>query len=422
MVLVFKFGGASVSSADAVRNAASVIGSFLSEKPQLLIVVSAMGKTTNALEKLAYAAFHKETEKIEEETSKLKKYHAEITENLFPDKSEEIYRILDKSFYELSIALNRREFPFDKFYDQIVSWGEIISSQIVAEFLRKLHGNCLWVDAREYIQTDSTWREGKIEWEWSEKLIKSELKPLMNEYFILTQGFIGGAMGRKTTTLGREGSDFSAAVFAHCLDADSLTIWKDVPCILNADPKRIASAKLFDKIPYKDAAEMTYFGASVIHPKTIKPLANKKIPLFVKSFVYPKNQGTTIGDFDINIQVPAFMFKSNQVLLTIEAKNLASVNEEYFFKLVTEMSRLNMKINLIQSSAVSVRVCTDDFPERIAALRELFTDELEIMVQKNLELLTVKNYDKEALEGFSDLGNAVLTQKSKKDFQVILSK
>jgi aspartate kinase len=399
-----------------------VIGSFLPEKPQLLIVVSAMGKTTNALERLAHAAFHKENDKIEDELSKLKRYHLDITENLFPEKDAEIFRILDKSFYELQIALNRKEFPYDKFYDQIVSWGEIISSQIVAEFLHKTHGNCLWVDAREYIQTDSTWREGKIEWEWSSKLIKSELKPLMSEYFILTQGFIGGAMGRKTTTLGREGSDFSAAVFANCLDADSLTIWKDVPGILNADPKRIADAKLFDKIPYKDAAEMTYFGASVIHPKTIKPLANKKIPLYVKSFVNPKNPGTVIGDFDMQINIPAFIFKTNQVLLTVEPKNLASVNEEYFLKFATEMSRLNLKINLIQSSAVSIRVCTDDYPERILHLQEIFDGELEIGTKRGLELLTIKNYNADVIENFSNLGNAVLEQRTQKDFQVILSK
>jgi aspartate kinase len=424
-IRVFKFGGASVKDAAAVRNVSRILESYLQAGDKLAIVVSAMGKTTNHLEDIFKAAKNGQENTYKQMLADLEAYHHAIALDLFENQTEcIIFRTLKKLFFQLSAILEEQEPLWDKHYDQVICFGEIISSSILAEYLKKCYQEkCLWVDARRFVQTNERWREGVVDWEWSEQLIQSELLPLLDFRFIVTQGFLGGTIGGKTTTLGREGSDFTAAILAYCLNADSVTIWKDVAGILNADPKRIKSTKLFTHINYADAAEMTYYGATVIHPKTIRPLANKNIPLYVRSFINYHEEGTVIGNMPTQPNIPAIIVKGNQTLISFQQRDLASIQEKNRLTyLHNELSRHNLKINLLQISATAFHVCVDTDERKIAALKEAAEREFEMAIQNNLEVVTVKNYDEEMLQNFSNLGNAVFVQRSKKDFQVVVQK
>lgn len=287
MIRVFKFGGASVKDAASVRNVAHIIQNYHQEGG-LLVVVSAMGKTTNALEALWQAA-RQAAPQYAEPLAALRQMHQEIAEALLP-ATHSLHTHLESSFAELEAQLQAaHNLPEAQSYDQIIAFGELLSSLIVSAYLAEVGLPIRYIDARKYIQTDQQWREARVDFPWTEQLIKQELPELLQSHILLTQGFIGSTLGGQSTTLGREGSDYSAAIFAHCLEAESLTIWKDVPGILNADPKKVAQTQLFERLSYREAAEMTFYGATVIHPKTIKPLANKGIPLYVKSFIEPQN-------------------------------------------------------------------------------------------------------------------------------------
>ena len=275
---VFKFGGASVKDAEGVKNVAEVLKQFPNQK--IAVVVSAMGKTTNSLERLAKAFFYK-TENAEIILEEIKKYHVDICHHLFANSSHPIFIELENTFVELYWAIeDEPTHSFDFEYDQIVSMGEVISTKIISAYLNEVGLQNKWVDARGLIQTDNSYREGKVDFELTETLIKRDLLPVFNSFnSIVTQGFIGGTSENFTTTLGREGSDYTASILAYCLNADNVTIWKDVPGVLNADPKWFSHTKKIDQLSYHDAIELTYYGATVIHPKTIKPLQNKNIPL-----------------------------------------------------------------------------------------------------------------------------------------------
>ncbi|WP_051203571.1 aspartate kinase [Hugenholtzia roseola] len=424
-IKVFKFGGASVKDAAAVRNVSQILKTYLERGDKLVVVVSAMGKTTNHLEDLFHAARKGQPQVYKQVLKELEAYHQQIALDLFEGNEEAvIFRTLKKYFFQLEATLEEQEPIWDKHYDQIICFGELISTAIVAEYLKTVYNDkCLWVDARRFVQTNERWREGQVDWEWSEQLIKSELLPILDVRFILTQGFLGGTIGGKTTTLGREGSDFTAAIFAYCLQAESVTIWKDVAGILNADPKRIKSTRLFTHINYSDAAEMTYYGATVIHPKTIRPLAAKNIPLYVRSFINYDQEGTVIGNFPTQPALPAIIVKGNQTLCTFQQRDLASINEKNTLAYIhNELARFNLKINLLQTSATAFYVCLDTDERKLEALQASMGSQLDFTLESNLELITVKNYDAEMLQNFTNLGNAVFVQRGGKDFQVVVRK
>jgi len=415
---VFKFGGASVKDASSVRNVAEIIGKYAHDE-QLLIVVSAMGKTTDALEKLLNGWL--EHQQYAQNLEAIRAYHQQIVRDLFPSSGEALLQQLEAGFVQLESLLTQATYEhYDESYDQVVSQGEIFSSYIVQAYLQRSQISCQWLDARAYIMADTRWREAKVDWVWSEKIIRNTLLPLLAHQSIITQGFIGGTIGKKTTTLGREGSDFSAAIFAYCLEAESLTIWKDVPGILNADPKRISDTHLYPQLSYNEAAEMTYYGATVIHPKTIKPLANRKIPLHVRSFLHPDAPGTCISDVRLDKIVPAIIFKPNQCLISFGVRDFTFITEANLSTILHALASLNIKINLMQNSAISFSICTDQESRRIQTLKETLQDDFIIHFNEKLQLITVKNYDEATIEQVLGKQAVLLEQKTRNTFQVVI--
>jgi aspartate kinase len=335
---IFKFGGASVKDANAVKNVATILKSFPNEN--IIVVVSAMGKVTNALEKLTNAVFYspqnEENTNIDAHTAldEIKKYHFQIIEQLFPNKNHPIYNEINNAFVELDWAIeDGSTLSYGHTYDQIVSIGEIVSTKIVAAYLAESGIVNKWIDARDFIQTDNCYREGNVNWELTQELVDKNLLSVFSKKevpVVVTQGFIGGTSENFTTTLGREGSDYTAAIIAYTTNAESVTIWKDVPGVLNADPKWFDDTQKIEQLSYQDAIELAYYGATVIHPKTIKPLQNKKIPLYVKSFISPEKSGTVINEVQSMLPVPCFIFKMTQVLLSISPKDFSFIVEENF--------------------------------------------------------------------------------------------
>jgi len=415
---VFKFGGASVKDADAVKNVAHIIKNFGDTK-QLLVVVSAMGKTTNHLEKIFQKFLDKQEWK--EELSRLYEYHFNICQKLFSEKHL-VFSTLDYYFLQLETALLKKvkADKFDESYDQVISFGELISTQIVSQYLLSENIENEWIDARNFIKTDTTWREGKVDLDWTTQLVKRELLPILNEKIILTQGFLGGTLGNKTTTLGREGSDYSASIFAYSLDAQKVTIWKDVAGVLNADPKKITNTQLYETLSYREAAEMTFYGANVIHPKTIKPLANKNIPLYVKSFIDPHKEGTCIDGITSPQKTPTIIFKPNQVLLHFAVKDLTFITEENLSKILHTFTQCNAKINLMQSSAVSLSICTDFKEEKIKKITQDLSDEFEIRQETALQVLTVLYYKENELQALLKNHEKILEQKTQNYYRAIV--
>ena len=360
-MLVFKFGGASVKDANAVKNVATILQKFKGKK--IAVVISAMGKTTNALERLTDAFFYKK-EDPQVILEEIKNYHLSIANDLFANKQHPFYNELENTFVELQWAIeDEPTHSYDHEYDQIVSMGELISTKIVSAYLNHISINNKWLDVRGIIQTDNTYREGKINFELTENLVKEELIPLFSTTdIVITQGFLGGTSENFTTTLGREGSDYTAAVLSYCLNAENVTIWKDVPGVLNADPKWFANTVKIDELTYQDAIELTYYGATVIHPKTIKPLQNKNIPLFVRSFLKPDEEGTIIKDSNKKLSIPSFIFKVDQVLITIQPKDFSFIAEDNLSSIFNIFHIHGVKIHMMQLSAINFSLCTDNNP------------------------------------------------------------
>jgi len=385
---VFKFGGASLKSPEAIRNMAEIVRSFKGEN--LVVVVSAMGKTTNNLEALFNLV--EQQSDPEKKFKEIVSYHLEISHQLIrrPENLEQIDRLVD----QLGTIIRRADTNDnpDKTYDQIISFGELFSSTLIAAYLSEVGLPTIWKDAREFIKTDFTYREGRIEWAETCARILDHLKGSVQDHRVVTQGFIGSTEIGDTTTLGREGSDFTAAIIASCLDAESVTIWKDVPGILNADPKRFPDPKLYDHLSYQEAAEMTYYGASVIHPKTIKPLANKNIPLHVKSFEKPDLPGTLIDQGGPHPRYPTYVVKDEQCLISFMAKDLAFINERNLSIIFHMLDMLNIKINMMQNSAVSLTICVDNRSTKIKKLTDALKNDFSIRFNEHLRLITVKNY------------------------------
>lgn len=417
---VFKFGGASVKDAASVKNVAEIIHHHGSPT-ELLVVVSAMGKTTNLLEKIVEAFLEKKdhTELVNQFSS----YHLEIVNKLFLSP-QSIEAQIKTYVEELNHLLYRwSESDNDMLYDQVVSIGELVSSLIVYTYLhdeKKIP--CTWLDARSCIKTDKTWREGKIDWTKSTQQIKQHVLPTLKKQFIVTQGFIGQTYSGETTTLGREGSDYTAAIFAHILDADSVTIWKDVPGVLNADPKLVEKTILFDQLSYAEAAEMTYYGATVIHPKTIRPLQDKHIPLHVRSFIKPDQPGTIISSLESKQIIPTIIFKPNQLLISFDVKDLYFIHEDKLGKILYQLASHAIRVNMMQHSALSFSVCVDQ-SNRIKKCLRILEDDFIIKFNDNLTLLTIRNYNQELINQLiPDPKHILLEQRTRHTIQVLINK
>lgn len=417
-IKVYKFGGASVKSAEAFRNAARIVKTHGGER-QLLLVVSAMGKTTNALEQAMDLAYRQQD--FEQEYQRIKAYHEEVLTELFPATDNPARQRVAQLFEALHSTLQHTSphASYDMAYDQVVSYGELISSALLHHFLLDQGLANAWVDSREYIKTDSTWREARIDWPLTERLIKRDLPPLLRQQLVVTQGFLGGTGEGLTTTLGREGSDFSAAIFAYCLDAAEMCIWKDVEGLLNADPKHFPDTVCYPEISYQETVEMAYYGASVIHPKTIKPLANKLIPLYVKSFLNPEGSGTKICDCRFEKIAPAYIIKENQCLISFSVKDFTFVSEKNLGTIFKALADLRIKINLMQNSAISFSICADFHQERLQRLIQTLNDQFIIHYNTGLTLYTVKNYDAASLARVMDGKEVLLEQRTRNTCQIV---
>jgi aspartate kinase len=410
---VFKFGGASLKNAAAIRNMAGIVKSFANTP--LLVVVSAMGKTTDALESVLNTAVKGGDPKSEVEA--LKKYHAQICQELFASP-QPIEHKLDTLFVGLLKTL-KQPADYDQFYDQVVSLGEVISSVIVEAYLKSTGVPSTWIDARKFIATDRTFREGKVQWKATAESIQG-LQPVLEKNVVITQGFIGSTEDGLTTTLGREGSDFTAAIFASCLQAESVTIWKDVPGVMSADPKRLSHAVVFSELPFKEAAEMTYYGASVIHPKTIQPLALKQIPLLVKSFDDVSLPGTKIHECHVENLPPLIVFKENQCLISCKVTDYTFVNEQQLSVIFDALTELDIKLNLMQNSAISFSFCIDFRENKVMALINKLQHRFEVYYNTGLTLITVKNYNEEAFTTYRKKPGVLIEQSSRSTLQVLL--
>jgi aspartate kinase len=412
---VFKFGGASVKDPRGVKNVATILQKY--PQQPLIVVVSAMGKTTNALEKIL--SLSRSGNLFLKELEDLKEYHFSVMRELFqPDHFA--WKEADAVFKTIETELKKNR-SLDEMYDQVVSQGEILSTIIVHRFLGTVNIVADWVDARDYIVTDATFREGRVEWNATCQNIQRINVLLQKKSIVLTQGFIAKTAKGLTTTLGRDGSDFSAAIFASCLKAESVTIWKDVPGVMSTDPKRLPKeAVVFKELPFREAAEMTYYGASVIHPKTIKPLANKNIPLFVKSFDDPSLPGTTIHECTIDQLPPLIVFKENQCLVSCKVTDYTFVTEDQMKVIFNTLTDLNMRINVMQNSAISFSFCVDFREEKLSALIKRLHDHFEIYYNSGLTLITVKNYDEATFDRYHTMKGVLMEQASRSTLQVLV--
>lgn len=424
MTKIFKFGGASVKDAESVKNIASIIQRF-GENDGLLCVVSAMGKTTNALEAVVKESIDSRG-KGSENLQKVKTFHREITRQLFPaDKEPEIWEELEEIFSELeAFAFGESANEYNFLYDQIVSAGELLSTKIVARYLQHIGLPAVYKDARGLIRTDNTYREGRVNWTVTQVLVEKNVLPLLSgegKKIIITQGFIGRSNEGSSVTLGREGSDYSAAIFAHTLNAEEVTIWKDVPGVLNADPKRFPDAQLFSRLSYTDAIELAYYGATVIHPKTIKPLQNKNITLRVRSFLNPEAAGTEITAAETFGLLPAFIFKDNQALLSVSPKDFSFIAEDNLSHIFTLLAQTRVKVNLMENSAIRFLVCVDNDEQKMpAVIRELEKD-YHISVSENLQLITVRNYNEAVVDMLLRGKNLLAEQRSSQTVRLVVS-
>lgn len=393
---VFKFGGASLRDAENVKNVASILQKFKGES--LVVIVSAMGKTTNALEEVVNA-HARQTGQAHQLYKALQEHHYAIMRELF-EAGDDVFAAVNDTFVEGEWVLDDKPSDdYDFMYDQVVSMGELVSSKIVAAYLNKTGIPTTWLDARDVVATDNTYREGWVIWDKTRTNAQKIVPPLLaRKQLVLTQGFIGSTSENFTTTLGREGSDYSAAIFSHCLDADSMTIWKDVPGVLNADPRIFDNTIKLDRLSYKEAIEMTYYGAQVIHPKTIKPLQNKNIPLFVKSFLQPEASGTEISSDTDDLYPPIVVVEKNQALLHISTLDYSFVAEHHMARLFKMAADLRIFVNMMQNTAVSFTICVPFVQDRIEKFIKGTEDEFKVKVESGLELITIRHYSPETIE------------------------
>lgn len=416
-MLVFKFGGASVKSAEAVRNIVNILGRYSEE---IVIVVSAMGKTTNALERIIEYFVNGDQAHLKEEYNLLKQYHMEILDGLFEDKGNKAFVDIEEVFEDLADRLGQEptmNYDFD--YDQLIGFGEILSTKIITHYLDKAGLKAKWIDVRKSLKTDNTFREGRIDWEISTGLVRKNFV-FNGENFLVTQGFLASNKNNQTVSLGREGSDYTAAILAHMLKADSVTIWKDVPGVLNADPKYFDDTILLDKLSYLDAIELAYYGTSVIHPKTIKPLQNKNINLFVKSFVKPDAPGTLVANLAYEKLVPSFIFKMDQVLIRISPHDFSFIAEDNLERIYGILHKNGLKINLQQTSAVSFQVIVNNDKRKVRQVVDELEEHFKVSYETGLELVTIRYFDDETIQRVMINKTLLLEQRGVQNIQLVV--
>lgn len=410
---IFKFGGASVKDADSVKNVLRVLS--IQGFERCLIVVSAMGKTTNALERVVEFYFNKSD--YQQEIAKIKEEHIQIAKGLF-DENHHVFSEIKLFFDDIESFLRRNKSPNYNFvYDQVVTCGEMISSKILSVYLSDNEMGNQWLDARDFIKTDTNYREGVVNWEDTEKNISQ----LDKAKTYVTQGFIGSDENNFTVSLGREGSDYSAAIFAYCLDAKDMTIWKDVPGVMTGDPRKFENVELLSNISYEEAIEMAYYGASVIHPKTLQPLKQKSIPFFVKSFINPEKAGTKIGISTENQLLESYILKENQVLMRISTRDFSFIAEDHISFIFRELAKRNIKVSLMQNSAISLALCLEDKFNNIDELEVELEQDFNTEIVKNVSLFTIRNARLENLDKLYEGKNVLLEQITKTTVQMIIN-
>ena len=411
---VFKFGGASVKDADSIKNVVKVLEH--EGYNNTLIVVSAMGKMTNAFEEIINSYF-KKLDNLPEKIEFVRSYHVEIIKNLFSNSTTISFEV-EQLFGKLSgFFISNKIKDYNFIYDQIVGYGELLSTKIISAYLNEININSNWIDVRNYIKTDASYRDAYVNWQAT----TTNIKQLNTSKLYITQGFLGSNLKGKTTSLGREGSDYTAAIFAHCLDAESVTIWKDVDGVLNADPRYFENTQLLQQISYDEAIEMAFYGASVIHPKTLKPLENKNIPLFVRSFFNLKAQGTVVAKgSDLVPEIPCFILKNDQILVSIAALDFSFMVEHNLSDIFKILHNYKLKVNLIQNSALSFSVCIEDKFNNF----EQFLNEIKLKYKvtyvKNVALYTIRHANENAIEKIVNRGIILLKQATKGTVQVVI--
>lgn len=412
---IFKFGGASIKDADAIRNVLHVLKSVGYDNS--LIVVSAIGKTTNALEAVINAYF-KKREELKNAIQIVKNTHLEIANDLFENKNHLVFDKINVLFGEMEFFLSVNKSPNYNFvYDQVVCYGEIVSTTILNYFFNEQNIESIWIDARNMIKTDTTYRDGSVDWEKTENNIKNQIQ---SERLYITQGFIGSDANHFSVTLGREGSDYSAAIFAYCLNAGSVTIWKDVPGVLNADPRYFDDTILLNHISYSEAIELAFYGASVIHPKTLQPLQRKEIPLYVKSFENPTLPGTTVSKgADLEPAVSCFIVKKEQLLVSFASKDFSFIMEHQVSEIFKKFAEKHIKVNVIQNSAISFTVCVEDKFCHFKELLEELKDEFKIKCDQDVSLYTIRHFTNEAAQKIIANKTVLLQQISQNTMQIV---
>ncbi|SEM06207.1 aspartate kinase [Aquimarina amphilecti] len=412
---VFKFGGASVKDAKAVKNVVHVLQTV--GYSDIVIIVSAMGKTTNALEKVV-DYYLKKSSKFKDSIDFVRKFHYDILIDLFENRKHPIFSRINSLILDMETMLKRNKSDqYDYVYDQTVCYGELISTAIVSEYLSENGYENKLLDARDVIKTNDVYRDAIVNWEVTQKSID---RIISKKGLTITQGFIASDSNNFTTTLGREGSDYTAGIFAYCTNAISVTIWKDVPGVLNGDPRVFENTKLLSQISYEEAIELAFYGASVIHPKTLQPLQRKEIPLYVKSFLYPENDGTSVKKGQRLIpHLPCYIVKKDQILLSLSSLDFSFIVEDNVSEIFRLFHKFQLKVDLIQNSAISFSVCLDDkfdnFDELLIHLKAKFS----VIYEKNVSLFTIRHFNKEAVLFLEENKDILLKQSTKETYQMV---
>jgi len=411
---VFKFGGASVRDAEGVRNVLKVLET--NGKTEKVIVISAMGKITNALEELVNE--YLTTGKYNDSLQPIKEFHLNILGALFPKKEVSVFKKVKDYFAELENFLqHNRSQQYDFVYDQVVIYGELLSTTIVSEYLTQQSFRNDWLDARNCIKTDSTYRDAQVQWEETQARI---ITTVNREHITITQGFIGTDSNNFSTTLGREGSDYTAGIFAYCLNADNVTIWKDVPGVLNADPRVFENPRLLEHISYEEAIELAFYGASVIHPKTLQPLQRKEIPLYVRSFLHPENEGTAVKKGQpIFPRIPCFIVKKNQVLISLSSLDFSFIMEENISHIFSLFHKYQIKVDLIQNSAISFSVCVDNKFNNLEKLINQLKATFRVTYNTGVSLYTIRHFDDAAIKELEKDKKILLKQTTRETVQIV---
>ncbi|MFN7675600.1 aspartate kinase [Flavobacterium sp.] len=412
---IFKFGGASVKDANGIKNVLSVLEKVGHE--DTLLVISAMGKTTNALEIVIKNYFDKSPE-LHSSLQEVRKYHNQILLDLFDDEEHDVYFAVKSHFADLEYFIRSNKSPNYNFvYDQIVSYGEIVSTTIVSHYFNHAGLKNNWIDVRNFIKTNNNYRDADVDWERTQQFIS---KGINKKALSITQGFLGSDDNNFTTTLGREGSDYTAAIFAYCLNAESVTIWKDVPGVMNADPRFFENAMLLNQISYREAIELAFYGATVIHPKTLQPLQKKEIPLFVKSFINPLLPGTSVSKGkDLEPQTPCFIIKRDLLLLSLSSIDFSFIMEENISEIFALFHQYKMKVSLIQNSAISFSVCIEDKFGKFNELKNILSKKFKVFYNENVSLYTIRHFTAAAAEIVEKDKTVLLKQISRETMQVV---